>query len=138
MNAMNVWDTGLANPWWLIANWSKYVGCPIANWNFGPERAPEEPDIPSLVGTGLESLADPVDYAIEFFDKCSSPEFASDFFEAGIIADDPGHLDVCRRLSSNWKDRSKADAFVELAVERAMIRESDGEEAPAEAWITAF
>ena len=30
--------------------------------------------------------------------------------------EDPSGLDVYRRLSSNWKDRSKADAFVAVAV----------------------
>ena len=120
MNAMNVWDTGLANPWWIIDNWSKYVGRPISSWDFSPERDPEEPDITSLVGAGLESFAD--------------PEVASHFLEdvAGI------HFDIgpdeYRRLAANWRDRSKADAFVAKGVRRDMFRY--GQEASADRFLT--
>ena len=75
-----------------------------------------------MVGAGLESFAD--------------PEVASDFLEdvAGI------HFDILpdeyRRLSANWRDRSKAEAFVAEGVRQDMIMNS--EEASAEDWITAF
>ena len=92
-------------------------------WDFITERDPEEPDILSLLGAGLESFAD--------------PEVASDFLE------DLKHNfryycgpDEYRRLSANWRDRSKAEAFVAEGVRQDMILNS--EEAPAEDWITAF
>ena len=76
-----------------------------------------------MLGAGLESFAD--------------PEVASDFLE------DFKHNfryycgpDEYRRLSANWRDRSKAEAFVAEGVRQDMILNS--EEAPAEAWITAF
>ncbi len=92
-------------------------------WDFITERDPEEPDILSLLGAGLESFAD--------------PKVASDFLEdfAGNNFDYCGP-DEYRRLSANWRDRSKAEAFVAEGVRKDMIMNS--EEAPAEAWITAF
>ena len=95
----------------------------MSNWDFITERDPEEPDILSLLGAGLESFAD--------------PKVASDFLEdfAGNNFDYCGP-DEYRRLSANWRDRSKAEAFVAEGVRKDMIISS--EEAPAEAWITAF
>ena len=68
-------------------------------WDFITERDPEDPDILSLLGAGLESFAD--------------PEVASDFLQdfAGNNFDDCGP-DEYRLLSANWRDRSKAEAFV--------------------------
>ena len=118
----NLGGPGPLNPWWIMDNWSRFVGCPMHTWDFITERDPEEPDILSLLGAGLESFAD--------------PEVASHFLEdvAGI------HFDIgpdeYRRLAANWRDRSKAEAFVAEGVRQDMIMNS--EEAPAEDWITAF
>ena len=54
--------------------------------------------------------------------------------------------DEYRRLSANWKDRTKADQFVAVAVaqyesdnrSQSPIGSEGGEEAPAEDWILAF
>ena len=54
--------------------------------------------------------------------------------------------DEYRRLSAKWKDRSKADEFVAIAVEQyesdnrspSPIGSEGGEEAAPEDWILAF
>ena len=43
------------------------------------------------------------------------PENASNFLE-DVLSHIDGDVGVYRRLSANWKDRSKADAFVAVAV----------------------
>ena len=93
-------DTRLANPWYVMRNWAHWVGSPISNWNYSPVT--DQPDVPSLIGAGLESFAD--------------PEFAEDFLQECCYMDQWPGPDEYRRLSANWKDRSKADAFVALAV----------------------
>ena len=120
----------LENPWYIMRNWAHWVGFPMRSWDLGPERAPDQPDIPSLVGAGLESFAD--------------AEFASDFLE------ECWHMDTgpdeYRRLSAKWKDRSKADEFVAIAVEQyesdnrspSPIGSESGEEASPLDWILAF
>ena len=100
------WHMGVANPWFIIGNWAIYLGYPNWGWSFGPdsERPPEEPNIPSLVGAGLESFAD--------------PKVASDFLQEAwgyFVMNFLNGPDEYRRLSANWSDRSKAAAFVAQA-----------------------
>ena len=52
-------EGGPANPWWIMDNWSRFVGCRMSNWRFGPERDPEEHDITSLLGPGSSPLQIP-------------------------------------------------------------------------------
>ena len=89
-------------------------------WDFITERDPEEPDILSLLGAGLESFAD--------------PEVASNFLEdfAGNNFDYCGP-DEYRLLSANWRDRSKAEAFVAEGVRQDMFM--NGQEASADRFL---
>ena len=89
-------------------------------WDFITERDPEEPDILSLLGAGLESFAD--------------PKVASDFLEdfKHNFGDYAGP-DEYRLLSANWRDRSKADAFVAKGVRRDMFM--NGQEASADRFL---
>ena len=92
-------DAELANPWYVMRNWAHWVGCPISNWSF---CTTEQHDIPSLIGAGLGSFAD--------------PEFASGILQECCYMDQWPGPDEYRRLSANWKDRTKADQFVAVAV----------------------
>ena len=57
--------------------------------------------IQSMFGAGLESWR--------------HPENASNFLE-DVLSHIDGDVGVYRRLSANWKDRTKADQFVAVAV----------------------
>ena len=95
-------DVGLSCLWDHILRWATKIGNGVSTWDLEGRKPAGEL---VLIGDGLEQWADAT--------------LAANFFVEFLI-DGPDHhacLEICQDLSRNWRDRSKAAAFVAVQQE---------------------